>query len=158
MKHAQLAIASLTLLAAAACSPGVDLAAERALLEQADRRYTETANAGDVDGLAGLYAADATRYPPTGAPVSGPAAMRAFAEAIATMPGFHLEATPLRLEVSSDGDMGFTLNLLEMTVTGPDGEPTVQHLRDFHTWRKEADGWKIVDDIWHVMTETEPGG
>jgi ketosteroid isomerase-like protein len=108
--------------------------------------------------LAGLYATDATRYPPNGPPVSGPDAMRAFAEGLASLPGFHLEATPLRLEVSGSGDMGYTLNTLAMTVTGPDGQPTVQYLRDFHTWRKEAAGWKIVDDIWHVMTEVPPAG
>jgi ketosteroid isomerase-like protein len=130
----------------------VSLEAELALLRQADQRYTAAVDAGDVEGIVSLYAADATRYPPNGDAVSGPEAMRAFAEGVASVPGFSLSASPISLEVSASGDMGYTLNLLELSVTGEDGEPAVQWLRDFHTWRKEPDGaWRIVEDIWHVM-------
>lgn len=152
------ALMVLALLATLSCGPAVDIAAERALLVEADRRYVETANAGDVEGLAGLYADDATRYPPDGEPTSGPEAMRAFAEAIASTPGFHLTASPLELDISASGDMAYTLNALELTTTGPDGTPVVQRLRDFHTWRKEGDSWKIVVDIWHVMTPRQEEG
>jgi ketosteroid isomerase-like protein len=146
------------LLAVASCAPTVDIAAERALLVEADRRYIETANAGDVEGLTALYADRATRYPPDGEPTSGPEAMRAFAEALASTPGFHLTATPLELEISRSGDMGYTLNELQLTTTGPDGTPVVQRLRDFHSWRKEGDRWEIVVDIWHVMTPGQDAG
>ena len=133
-------------------TPVVDQEAERALLREADERYTAAVGAGDVGGIVALYAPDATRYPPNGDAVSGPEAMRTFAEGVASVPGLTLSATPIYLEVSSAGDMGYTLNLLELSVTGQNGEPAVQWLRDFHAWRKEADGaWRIVEDIWHVM-------
>ncbi|HKJ03058.1 MAG TPA: DUF4440 domain-containing protein [Longimicrobiales bacterium] len=143
---------TLALLPLASCRPGVDLGAERALLQEADARYTATANAGDVDGLTSLYAADATRYPPDGAPARGLDEMRAFATRVASTPDFHLTRTPLALHVARGGDMGYTLNLLELRLTGPDGEPVVEWLRDLHIWRKEADGaWRIVEDIWQVL-------
>lgn len=143
---------TLALLPVASCRPGVDLDAERAALVEADARYTSTANAGDVEGLTSLYAEDATRYPPDGEPVSGLDAMRAFATRVASTPGFHLTPTPLALHVAAAGDMAYTLNLLRLDLTGPDGEPMVEWLRDFHVWRKEPDGaWRIVEDIWHVM-------
>lgn len=38
------------------------------------------------------------------------------------------------------------------STTGIDGDPVIQQLRDFHLWRKEADGvWRIVEDIWQVL-------
>jgi ketosteroid isomerase-like protein len=138
----------------AACSPEVDVSAQRALLTRADALYTSTANAGDVEGLTALYAQDATRYPPNGEPSHGLEAMRAFAEGVASTPGFHLTAHPQAREVSESGDMGYTLNLLELSVTGEDGSSEVQWLRDFHVWRMGPDGaWRIVEDIWHVMEQ-----
>ncbi len=136
----------------AACTPSVDVGAERALLLQSDRRYVEAANAGDVETLVGLYAEDGTRYSPDGTVGSGPEAMRAFAEGVASTPGFRLVAVgePV-VEVSPGADMAYTLNELDLTTAGPDGELSVQRLRDFHTWRREPDGWRIVVDIWQVL-------
>jgi ketosteroid isomerase-like protein len=38
----------------------------------------------------------------------------------------------------------------DITVDGPDGEPVSESVRDFHVWRKDADGeWKLVIDIWN---------
>lgn len=158
--HGQLrAFLALALLATGSCRPGIDIdiAAERALLRDADARYTATANAGDIEGLTSLYTAEATRYPPDGEAVSGLDAMRAFATRVSATPGFHLTPTPLALHVAASGDMGYTLNLLELTFTGPDGEPVTEWLRDFHIWRKEPDGaWRVVEDIWHVVDAEAP--
>ena len=154
MPKRHVVVLALFLASLTSCGPTVDLDAERALLQEADARYTETANAGDVEGLTALYAADATRYPPDGAPAHGLDAMRAFATRVAGTPGFHLTPTPIALEVAAAGDMGYTLNLLRLDLTGPDGAPMTEWLRDFHIWRKEADGaWRIVEDIWQVMDE-----
>jgi ketosteroid isomerase-like protein len=149
--------AVLCLSVVASCEASVDVGLERARLQEADARYTAVMDGGDVEGIVSLYAVDATRYPPDGEPASGPEAMRAFAERVAAMPGFHLTALPLAMEISQSGDMGYTLNLLELTVTGADGRPVVEHLRDFHIWRREADGaWRIVEDIWQVLPEPNP--
>jgi ketosteroid isomerase-like protein len=161
MSASRIAAALLSLLAIGACARGPDLEAERELLREADALYVTTANAGDVSGLTALYATDATRYPPNGHPGTGLDAMRAFAEGIASTPGFHLSPELLEMDVAEGGDMGYTLNLLELTVTGADGSPATQYLRDFHVWRKEADGeWRIVVDIWHerVFEDGSPEG
>ena len=136
----------------ASCTPNADVGAELALLLESDRLYVEAANAGDVETLVGLYAEDGTRYSPAGAVGSGPEAMRAFAEGVASTPGFRLVALgdPV-VEMSPGAEMAYTLNELELTTTGPDGELSVQRLRDFHTWRREPDGWRIVVDIWQVL-------
>lgn len=137
---------------AADSAPAPDPAAERALLVEADREYLDAANRGDVAALAGLYAADASRYSPSGPITSGMEAMRGFAEGVASTPGFHL--TPSgepTVELAASGDMAYTLNELELATTGPDGSTTVQRLRDLHIWRREAEGWRIVHDLWQVL-------
>lgn len=138
----------------ASCGPRPDLASQRARLQEADARYTAVMDRGDVEGIVSLYASDATRYPPDGESSSGPEAIRAFAHRVAATPGFHLTASSLAMDVAQSGDLAYTLNLLELTVIGPDGQPVVEHLRDFHVWRWEADGaWRIVEDIWQVLEE-----
>jgi ketosteroid isomerase-like protein len=152
MKPTHLPAALLCSVVLASCAPPRDAATPLARLKEADARYTAVMDAGDVEGIVSLYAVDATRYPPDGAPVGGPDAVRAFAERVAAMPGFHLRADPVAMDVSSSGDMGYTLNLLELNFDGPDGSPVVEQLRDFHVWRREADGaWRIVEDIWQVL-------
>jgi ketosteroid isomerase-like protein len=148
-----------SLVATTACGPEMDPDARRARLEDADRRYTAVMDGGDVEGIVSLYAADATRYPPDGEPATGTDAMRAFAERVASMQGFDLTAEPVSLHVSDDGGTGYTLNLLVLTFDGPDGEPMVERLRDFHVWRWEGDGgWRIVEDIWQVLPQPDPVG
>lgn len=139
-------------MSAADTTPGPDLAAERALLIEADREYVDAANRGDVAALSRLYATDGSRYSPSGPVTSGPDAMRSFAEGVASTPGFHLTLSrePI-VELASSGDMAYTLNELELATTGPDGSTTVQRLRDLHIWRREAEGWRIVEDLWQAL-------
>jgi len=152
--HPAVVVLAAALSSACAAPPraAVDLEAERARLGAADERYTAVMNAGDVEGIVSLYAEDATRWSPDGPATSGPEAMRAFAERVASMPGFALTARRLRLDVSAGGDMGYTVNELELTVKGEDGEPDVERLRDVHFWRKGPGGvWRIVEDVWQVL-------
>ena len=151
-------ITAAILAATASCAPevpSVDLAAERAALREADSRYTQLATAKDADGVSGLYAADATIYPPAGATASGLDGVREFAAAFMSVPGMTLSARPLVIEVSRDGDMGYTINAVETTISDEAGNPVTEVLRDFHLWRKQEDGsWKVVVDIWNVEPAT----
>ena len=153
LSHRAFAVGVLVLqLACTQGVPGPDLTAERALLLEADLEYVEAANAGEVEALAGLYASDAKRYSPAGPITVGTDAMRAFAEGVASTSGFHL--TPLgepTVQIAASGDMAYTLNELELVTSDPDGSPVAQRLRDLHIWRREAGGWKIVEDLWQTL-------
>ena len=132
--------------------PAPDLSEERALLLEADREYVEAANRGDAEALSRLYAADGSRYSPAGPVSRGPEAMRAFADGVASTAGFHLTPTgETVVELAASGDMAVTLNELELVTAGPDGEPSSQRLRDLHIWRREAEGWRIVHDLWQTL-------
>lgn len=146
------------LAATASCAPqapSVDLEAERTALREADSRYTQVATAKDAEGVSGLYAADATIYPPAGATVSGLGGVREFAAGFTSVPGLTLSFRPLVIDVSRDGDMGYTINAVEITVPDEAGNPVTELIRDFHLWRKQEDGsWKVVVDIWNAEPAT----
>ncbi|HUE89881.1 MAG TPA: DUF4440 domain-containing protein [Vicinamibacterales bacterium] len=148
-------IVAAAILAAAACAPeppSADLDAERAALREADGRYTRLMTAKDAEGVSALYAPDATMYPPDGPTVSGLEAVRAFAAEFTGVPGLTIGSVrPLVVEVSRDGDLGYTINAVEMTVPDEAGNPVTERLRDVHLWRKQADGsWKVVVDVWNA--------
>ena len=129
----------------------VDVAAERAALREADSRYSQTGSTKDSNAFIALYASDGAVYPPEGPIVKGLDSIRSFLNPVFKDPAFATKFTPITLEVSQGGDMGYTINLLELTATGPNGKPVTEHIRDFHLWRKQADGsWKIVVDIWNA--------
>lgn len=47
--------------------------------------------------------------------------------------------------------MGYTYGTANITITGPDGNPMTEGIRDFHLWKRQADGsWRIVVDIWNI--------
>ncbi|MBI1967147.1 MAG: DUF4440 domain-containing protein [Gemmatimonadetes bacterium] len=141
-------------IAAAACGrqpPPVDLEAARASLRTADSGYSQTASGKNLEAFVALYEPSATMYPPAEALAQGTEAIRAFAGAFLKDPAFAVRFTPVAVEVAANGDMGYTLNTVDITVTGPDGKPATERIRDFHLWRKQADGrWKVVVDIWNA--------
>jgi ketosteroid isomerase-like protein len=148
---ALLALAALALTSCAKTT--VDLEAARAALQQADADYSSAAAGKEVDRFASFYVADAKMYPPNDSTRTGTEAIRAFAAEFSALPGFTATFHPLEAEVGSGGDIGYTLNHYVITVTGPDGQPMTEQGRDFHVWRKQADGsWKITIDIWNSET------
>jgi len=141
-------------LAAAACvrqPPPVDLEAARASLRAADSGYSQTASSKNVEAFVALYEPGATMYPPAEAAAQGTEAIRGLVETFLKDPAFAISFSPITVEVAARGDLGYTLNAAEITVTGPDSQPTTERIRDFHVWRKQADGsWKVVIDIWNA--------
>ena len=144
----------LVVVGSSACAPRtppVDVEAARAALRAADEQYTKAGMAKDLEGFVALYAADATIYAPESPAISGTDAIRAFGAAIMADSGFTITLTPVAVEVSAGGDMGYTLNIAELTATGADGKPVTERIRDFHLWRTQADGsWEVVVDIWNA--------
>ena len=133
----------------------VDVAAERAALRDADNRYSQNGSAKAADAFLGLYASDAAMYVPEGPIVKGLDSIRSFLDPIFKDPAFVIKFTPVTVEVSQGGDIGYTLNFVQLTSTGPNSKPMTEHVRDFHLWRKQVDGsWKVVVDIWNAEPPT----
>ena len=154
-KHAFL-LAAAVLLTVIACEPPpepppeIDIEAESAALSKAANRYHEAGHSMDIDTMASLYAADALVLPPYSETKKGTAGVREFLTAFDETPGFQVRFETPTVVVSKGGNLGYTLADIEITVDGPDGQPVTSRERDFHLWKKQADGsWKVIIDIWN---------
>ncbi len=77
--------------------------------------------------------------------------MRDFAAAFTSMPGIQMQFGTPEVAVAASGDMGYTMTEGVITMDGPDGGTITENMRDFHVWKKDADGtWKVVVDIWNT--------
>ena len=131
-------------------TPPVDLEAERAAVRRADSLYSAAATAKDVDALTALYASDATIYPPGASSVTGSESIRQFATEFTLAPGLTMTVHSPMIDVAESADIAYTMSIVDLSMTGPDGNPMSDRLRDMHVWKKQADGsWKVVVDIWN---------
>ena len=156
MTKLALLLTAAVLLTVIACAPPpqpppeTDIEAERAALSEAANRYHEAGHSLDVDTIASLYASDALVLPPNSEAKKGTAGVREFLTAFTSTPGFQVRFEEPIVVVSKGGDLGYTLADIEFTVDGPDGQPVTSRERDFHLWKKQADGsWKVILDIWN---------
>ncbi len=155
-KHPLLLTTTAVLLTVIACAPPpepppeIDIEAERAALTQAANRYSEGGHSMDIDAIASLYASDALVMGSNMETKEGAAGVREFLAAFKETPGFEVSFGAPTVVVSKGADMGYTLADIEISFDGPDGKPVNSRERDFHLWKKQADGsWKIVIDIWN---------
>jgi ketosteroid isomerase-like protein len=97
-----------------------------------------------------MYDETAVMVPPNADRVEGLEGVQNFRFGFIETPGVELEFEILRVEVSEAGDMGWTLSEGQITIHREGEEPGRDVVRDFHTWRRQADGsWKVVVDMWN---------
>ncbi len=151
----------VTLLLTAACSPPPppppDLEAELAALHAAASAYHAAATAKDAARVVTLYDEDAVMVPPNADLVDGLQGVKGYRFGFINTPGVALHFEIVRAEVSASADMGWTLALGDITINRPDGTVGSDLIRDFHVWKKQADGsWKVVADIWNSGIPLNP--
>jgi uncharacterized protein (TIGR02246 family) len=117
-----------------------DLVTPEALM----RCFTDRLNAGDLDGLVGLYEPTAVFEPQPGIVVHGDAEIRqALEELLATDPRITAET----VEVLQAEDVALVINEWAMTGTAPDGSQVRQGGRSADVVRQQPDGrWLVVVD------------
>ncbi len=128
-------------------TPGtVDVDAGRAAILAADQAWSETG--GDLEAFISFFAEDARFLPPDGPQANGRDEIRQSFSALAALPGFSLSWSANFSDVSSSGDLGYSVGTFEMTVDGPDGRPATRTGTYTTVWKKQNDGqWKVVSDI-----------
>jgi uncharacterized protein (TIGR02246 family) len=106
--------------------------------------FTDRLNAGDLDGLVGLYEPTAVFEPQPGTVVHGHAEIRqALEELLATDPTITAET----VEVLQAEDVALVINEWAMTGTAPDGSQVRQGGRSADVVRQQPDGrWLVVVD------------
>ena len=120
-------------------------AAQRAAIDAANAKWMDSFNKGDFDGVASLYTADATAFPPGSAMMKGRAAIGAMWKGMAeqvTEP----KLTTLdvkRLGPAAAREIGtFSLK----TKDSPPKEITGKYVV---IWQKVGRDWKLATDIWN---------
>ena len=143
---------------AAACGSSVNVNEELQKLLALDREWSQTtaSMSKSLDMFMSYYAPDASVYPP-GMPVAnGSAAIRAALTPMAQLPGFALQWSPTKADMSVSGDLGYTAGSYALTMNDPTGKPSIERGKYIEVWKKQSDGsWKVIEDIFNA--DTPPG-
>ena len=112
--------------------------------EDAARMVAEAMEAGDLDGVVGLYEPNASLVIEPGTTVTGSAAIR---EAMADFIGLKPKLTSEHhLTVAAD-DLALVSTNWSLEGTGPDGQPMTMSVTSTDVMRRQADGsWKVIID------------
>jgi uncharacterized protein (TIGR02246 family) len=66
--------------------------------------------------------------------------------------------SPVHVDVSESGDLGYTFGNYEFRSIGKDGKPAVEHGKYTTIWKKQKDGrWKVVLDMGNSNPEPKDG-
>jgi len=146
------ALAILTLVVSG-CAQKADIEAERAALRNADMEWSKVAKAKNVDGFMAAVAENGSILPPNGPILTGSKAIRKWASEMMATPGFAVSWQPNMVEVSTTGDMGYTVGTYKLTVHDAQGNPVTdrgKYVTVWEKWEKQLDGkWQVVADIFN---------
>jgi ketosteroid isomerase-like protein len=138
---------------AAACGSSVNVNEELQKLLALDREWSQT-TAGlskSMDKFMSYYAPDASVYPPAVPVAHGSAAIRAALMPMTQLPGFALQWSPTKADMSVAGDLGYTAGTYALTMNDPTGKPSIERGKYIEVWKKQSDGsWKVIEDIFNA--------
>jgi ketosteroid isomerase-like protein/quercetin dioxygenase-like cupin family protein len=133
-----------------ACAPVVNMEQERSALLALDREWSQSTK--DVDKFMTYFAADASVYPPGMPVVTGFVPIRETFTKMSAAPGFALQWTPTKAEISASGDLGTTAGTYDMTMGG-----VAEKGKYVTVWKKQSDAsWKVTDDIFNADAAGPP--
>ena len=150
--HLRVVLFSLLILAApvlAGCAQQpepIDLDAARASLMEADRAWSETPPSADAFTA---FMAEGAHFLNVDGPLAvGREEIRESISLLFDAPGLALQWKASSAEVSSSGDLGYTLGTFELTVNDTEGNTVTRQGKYATIWRQQAGGsWKVVADI-----------
>jgi uncharacterized protein (TIGR02246 family) len=112
--------------------------------QEVDQLFGEYLNAGNLDGLVGLYEPNATLIPQPGQVAVGSEAIGAsLSELLAAAPRVQTNV----VRSAGDGDVVMLYNDWSGTFAGPDGKPMEIAAKAIEVVRRQPDGtWRFVID------------
>src|SRR5260370_219161 len=137
------------------CGSSVNVDQQRNALLALDREWSQTTT--DLNKFLSYYAADASVYP-QGMPIAtGSEAIRDAFTKMTSMPGFSLQWSATKADVSASGDLGYTTGTYQMTMNNAAGTPTTEKGKYVTVWKKQSGGqWKVADDIFNADAPPPP--
>lgn len=134
----------------AACAPSVNVEQERSGLLARDKEWSQTTK--DMNTFVSYFAPDAS-FHAQGMPVAtGSAAIMDTFMKISGAPGFSVQWTATKADVSAAGDVGYTVGTYEASANG-----ATEKGKYVTVWKKQSDGtWKVAEDIFNADAAGPP--
>ena len=136
---------SIALVIAFVVGMSVPAFAQKAEIEAANAKWIEFFNKSDFTGIASLYTADATAFPPGSAMVRGNAAIGAMWKSMAEKVGdpklTTLDVKPLGPSAARE------IGTFSLKTKGPDQKDVTG--KYVVVWEKDGNDWKLAADIWN---------
>ncbi len=128
---------------------------EKSALLALDREWSETTK--NINRFLSYYAPDASVYQPGMTKVTGTQAIKDQASPMLGRPGFSLQWTPVKAEVSAAGDVGYTTGTYTATMKNAPGNLATESGKYVVVWKKQLDGhWKVAEDIFNADAPMSP--
>jgi ketosteroid isomerase-like protein len=141
---------SILMLVISGCAKKIDLEVERAVLRNADAEWSKVTGAKNLEGFMGLVSENGSIFPPNEQKLSESAAIRKWISDMMANPGFAVNWQPLTVEVSTSGDLGYTMGTYNLTLHDPQGKAITDSGKYVTVWKKQPEGkWKVVADIFN---------
>ena|SRR2546428_10847385 len=141
---------AILMLVISGCEKKANIEAERTTLRDADMEWSKVTGDKNVEGFVGFLAANGTILPPNSSKLTGNEAIRKWMTDMIANPGFAINWQTATVEVSSSGDLGYTLGSYNFTMNDAQGKPTTDKGKYVTVWKKQAGGkWKVVADIFN---------
>jgi len=127
--------------------PAVDLAADRAAVEQVLRdQLTGTNRPGEegADGYVSVATEDIIVLQPNAERVDGREAVRAYALAFTSADEWSVSWTATQVEVAAAGDLAYAIGTYELSLKDAEGNAVADEGKFLNVFEKQADGsWKL---------------
>ena len=124
--------------------------ADLAALLEADKSWAESDANKMMENFYDYVLSDAIILAPH-APIAEGEDCFAIFEKMYALPGFSLNWQATSSEVSSSGDLGYTIGTYELSFDGPDEAPIVDSGKYITVWKKQTDGaWKVAVDMFNT--------
>ncbi len=137
-----------------------NFSADEAEIRRLDKVWSDAASkgAGNLDNIVPIYGPNATLVWPGQPPVHGPRAIRkAWKKAFEDFPDFHLTFSPVRIDISEDGDMASDFGKVGMAwtetkrVKGRTAKQRVKATAKYVVvWTKVDGAWKVLYDSYNM--------
>jgi ketosteroid isomerase-like protein len=120
-------------------------------LRDADQMAQRSVIAKDPSAVREWLADNARNYGPFAPAAEGREDFLSSFEGAFSLPGFAVDyPEPSQVYVSPGGDVGYTVALEDITVTGPDGKPVQARARYLAIWERQPDGrWLAIENMWN---------
>ena len=125
-----------------------DPATETAKILATDKASCAAAQASGAAGWSAYFDADGIMFSGPPGTVRGRKAVEEALAVTFAAPGFKLTWTPIRAEVSTDGQLGYSYGQYDRKIDSPDGQPVARGGTYVTVWKRQKDGtWKVLSNF-----------